>query len=300
MDNQLQIFDINCADPVFKCNLSPTKRSKDGLKGILSCIAFNPDYSGIYSVGSFSGGIGLFDERNHDCFVILDSLVEKKRKGVSAIQFSPCGHYLFSRYRESTVPAIECWDIRNSQKVLYKLALPPRPIGTVVKQFTRKSNQRLGFAIDRGLLAAGFHDGRVGIWNLYQSNELESNSINNNLKHVKEPWTPELVCILDPWETKEYSLACHSVNFTPDQSPSLMTLGPHDVLEELNDLMSGVSLVCHFQERVFPASLSDEDEEDEDVDVTFMKADKKKRIMDRYSRGLTVVYRSKSKESETR
>ena len=254
MDNNFQVFDINYRDPIVNTNLSPTRKSKAGLKGILSCISFNPDYSGIYAVGSFSGGIGLYDERNNDCFFILDSTsFSKKRKGVSSLSFSPCGNYLYSRYRESTSPGIQVWDIRSSKKVVRELVLAPRsstgPQPPPLSLSGGKSNQRLGFSVDRetGLVAAGFHDGRVGVWGLDEEKEVYE---------------------FDVWKDKKYSVACHSVHLLDSTSPALSYVSKsRRILEmegqETRSLRSAssapLSLACFFQERVFLDNDQDED-----------------------------------------
>lgn len=40
-------------------------------KGIISCLAFNPDFSGLYAAGSYSQSIGLYDESNNEMLYLL-------------------------------------------------------------------------------------------------------------------------------------------------------------------------------------------------------------------------------------
>jgi len=41
------------------------------IAGIISCLAFNPDRSGLYAAGSYSQTIGLYDESNNELCCIL-------------------------------------------------------------------------------------------------------------------------------------------------------------------------------------------------------------------------------------
>ena len=51
---------------------SKTKRSKIGQRGIISCIAFNPDYSGMYAAGSYANTIGIYSELDGDLLCMLE------------------------------------------------------------------------------------------------------------------------------------------------------------------------------------------------------------------------------------
>ncbi|CAG8512173.1 15438_t:CDS:10 [Dentiscutata erythropus] len=113
---------------------TPTRKSKEGQKGVISYLAFNPDRSGLYAAGSYSQSIGLYDERNNELLFLLRGTLNEPIGGVTQVQFSPDGHYLFSTSRRNN--SICCWDIRNSGEVLYRL------------QRQGDTNQRLSFDID--------------------------------------------------------------------------------------------------------------------------------------------------------
>ena len=116
------------------------RKAKDGLKGIISSISFNPDHSGIFAVGSFSGEIGIYDER--DCSLLDLKYLET---GVSQIEFSKNGKLMISASRKSN--EILVWDLRNTGQVLFSLP--------------RNTNQRLRFSLDSSgkLLGTGDIDG---------------------------------------------------------------------------------------------------------------------------------------------
>lgn len=122
-----------------KISTTTCRKSKDGLKGIISCISFNPDYSGILAVGTFSGEIGIYDERDYS---LLD--LKYVKSGVSQIEFSKDGKLMITASRKSD--EILVWDLRNTGQVLFSL---PR------NGFT---NQRLKFSINSSGTCLGTGD----------------------------------------------------------------------------------------------------------------------------------------------
>jgi WD40 repeat protein len=53
---------------------SSTRKAPDGQKGIISCLIFNPDFSGAFAAGSYSNSIGIYVENNPDCVLQLKNL----------------------------------------------------------------------------------------------------------------------------------------------------------------------------------------------------------------------------------
>lgn len=94
-----------------------TLSTKDiGAKGIVSCLAFNPDYSGLVAAGSYSGLVGLYTEGDRG----VVSVLEGHRGGVTQALFTPDGNYLFTGARKEN--DILCWDIRNTSRVVMRLS----------------------------------------------------------------------------------------------------------------------------------------------------------------------------------
>jgi len=124
---------------------SKTRRSREGQRGIISCIDFSPDYSGLYAAGSFAGSTGLYVENTPGLIALLGG----HTGGVTQVRFSHDGLYLFTAARCDG--RILLWDARNTCEVLASFE---RRAGT---------NQRIGFdlsADSRGLITAS-QDGRV-------------------------------------------------------------------------------------------------------------------------------------------
>lgn len=130
-DRCVRVFDVS--RPGRQCDVRPTcktKRSRDGLRGLLSCFAFAPDYPDLYACGSFSGTTGLYDERDPSHLIVE---LEAHGGGVTQLSFSHDGTMLYSAARRDD--QIRCWDIRSTCRVLatFRRAAP--------------TNQKIGFEL---------------------------------------------------------------------------------------------------------------------------------------------------------
>ncbi|KAI7856565.1 WD40-repeat-containing domain protein [Circinella umbellata] len=142
----IEIFDVQRPGQVSqKIPTIPQKRTKEGQKGIISCLDFSPDYAGLYAAGSYSHNVGIYDETTNDLCLKLTGI----KTGVTQVKFSNDGSQLFTVCRVSNV--ISCWDIRNTTDVLYDL---PRP---------GQTSQRIAFDIDPSgkVLTTGDQSGNI-------------------------------------------------------------------------------------------------------------------------------------------
>jgi WD40 repeat protein len=117
---------------------TPSKRSKDRHKGIVSCMDFAPDGSGLFAVGAFSSYVGIYDERSME----LAWLMTTQGTGVTQVKFTADSLHLLTASRHDD--AIRMWDIRNTGDMV--CAWP------CVK---RDTNQRVYFDLKDGMLATG-------------------------------------------------------------------------------------------------------------------------------------------------
>ncbi|KAH7698530.1 WD repeat containingantisense to TP53-like protein, partial [Aphelenchoides avenae] len=101
-----------------------------GQKAILSCFAMCPTFDGVYAVGSFAGNVGLYSDRTDSC----DCLFPTRNEGVTLMEYSADGNYLYVGYRKDSV--IQCFDLRFPGQVLHNLERPAT------------TNQRIFFQID--------------------------------------------------------------------------------------------------------------------------------------------------------
>src|SRR5690554_538703 len=169
----------------------PTRKSKKGQKGVISCLAFNPDQSDLYAAGSYLKTIGLYDSRAEELLLLLrdkshrphhrqrgkkgnvtapgpdnetqqDQPASPPMGGLTQVQFTPDGLYLYSASRQD--PFIRCWDIRNTAHVLHRLERPGE-----------QTNQRISFDIstDGRWLTTGDMNGDISIFDLTNPSDAE-------------------------------------------------------------------------------------------------------------------------------
>lgn len=92
-ENMIQVFDTSRpgSTAVSKISTTPTRKSRMGQKGIISSLAFSPDYSGLLAAGSYSKNIGLYDTSSGEiCSVLggLDGGVTQVRRSSKHIKSS--------------------------------------------------------------------------------------------------------------------------------------------------------------------------------------------------------------------
>ncbi|KAL3895245.1 MAG: hypothetical protein SGCHY_004816 [Lobulomycetales sp.] len=156
-DSRLEIWNVD--RPGYDKISLPTRQKYDdkggGQSGIISCLEFNPDHSGLFACGSFSGSVGLYDQSSPSLIASLTSL-----GGVVQTTFSPDGTRLYTSSRKSD--EIRCWDIRNTGRMLDQTLIRPG-----------MTNQRLRFAVDPEsgrFLASGDTRGNLDIFDLQDFN----------------------------------------------------------------------------------------------------------------------------------
>jgi hypothetical protein len=89
-------------------------------KGMISSIESNPDYSGLFAIGTLSGDLSLYDERalNSSSTSPSSFLTVKNQSpyGISQLKWSTCGNYLFVNCRKNDY--LYCYDVRNQKKAV--------------------------------------------------------------------------------------------------------------------------------------------------------------------------------------
>ncbi|EDO39943.1 predicted protein, partial [Nematostella vectensis] len=145
-NKMVRVFDTN--RPGRECEERPTVVKKNGQSGLISCIAFCPDHSGLYALGSYSKSVGIYSDSDGELLCLLQGQVG----GVTHVLFSPDGSKLYSGGRKDE--EILCWDIRNPGVILCRL----------VRSVT--TNQRIYFDLDMSgrYLVSGGGNGTVTCW----------------------------------------------------------------------------------------------------------------------------------------
>ncbi|TCD60083.1 hypothetical protein EIP91_010768 [Steccherinum ochraceum] len=168
-EDAIEVFDLHRPGEGQRLHTTPSKRSKDGLKGIISSLAFASEISsGVYAAGSLnpspvtSSNVALFSESTGETPLMF---VGDERDSGFGVMFNPVRPYsLFASFRRHSF--LYCWDIRGDVSVpVQKLALPP---ATESDGHHGATNQRLRFDIDFGgkLLGVGDHGGHISLFDL--------------------------------------------------------------------------------------------------------------------------------------
>lgn len=137
----IRIFDVESPG----ATSSSQRRSKGGM---VSALAFNPDYSGAYAVGTYARAITICVEGDEPPALELQAL----DFDVTCVRWSPDGVCLWAGGRHCD--DVVCWDLRHTRGEL----------GRVQRRLS--SNQRMAFDLDAwgAHLVTGTQDGRVLVY----------------------------------------------------------------------------------------------------------------------------------------
>ncbi|KAF8655612.1 hypothetical protein AX16_002994 [Volvariella volvacea WC 439] len=193
-EDAIEVFDVSRPGKGLRLHTVPSKKSKDGLKGLLSSIAFTPSYespsSDLFAVGSLSpvqgGNIAIFNNDHESISPGQDGKTLNgtdvvninpmmfvgggPRAGVSQLQFNPMRpHILYASFRRHL--DIYAWDLRSN--VDHPIEILTRPNSSDTSMGTSISeriwtNQRMRFDIELSgrLLGVGDQLGIVSIFDL--------------------------------------------------------------------------------------------------------------------------------------
>ncbi|KAG8795584.1 hypothetical protein FRC12_012323 [Ceratobasidium sp. 428] len=149
-EDAIEVFDVHHPGAEgTRLHTVPTKKSRDGLRGIVSALGFAPDWSGLYAAGSYSGGIAMYTEET-------SARAQGWLEGVEGgIRFNPTQpHLVHAAFRHTST--IATWDIRN----------PAEPV-SLYDRGKVQTNQRLWFDVssDGRWLVAGDESGTMTVLN---------------------------------------------------------------------------------------------------------------------------------------
>ena len=131
----IRVFDTSRPGrPAASRALCKNRADRTGQRGVVSCMAFNPDWSGLYAVGTYARNIWVYDDRS--AAPVLSFENAHSGGGVTQVQWCPDGRTLCSGARTDSDIAI--WDVRGGSNHA-RLATLSRECVT---------NQRISFDID--------------------------------------------------------------------------------------------------------------------------------------------------------
>lgn len=146
----IRVFDVSRPGRSYETVVTYKKR-QEGLPGMVSCLAFTPSDPGLFAAGSYSGLVGVYHLGGHDLVCVLHG----HQGGVTQVQFSPDGHYLYTGARRD--PHMWCWDVRFTSSAVY-----------CMQRDTQETNQKIQFDIEpcgRHLITGG-EKGAVKVFDL--------------------------------------------------------------------------------------------------------------------------------------
>jgi WD40 repeat protein len=144
---------VACVEKVMQKSGSKMKSKLFGQTGLISCLAFNSQYMGMYAAGSYDKTVGLYDEDQENLQLLLEG---HHRGGITQVKFSTNGILLFSGARKDDT--ICCWDIRNTIEPLFLFDIERKV----------KTNQKIIFDVDifNQYLITGSDNGQIWVFDL--------------------------------------------------------------------------------------------------------------------------------------
>ncbi|KAJ2803375.1 hypothetical protein H4R20_002922 [Coemansia guatemalensis] len=156
--NHLARFDVQQPGlPVDLASTSPSRRSRDGMKGIVSCLAPVPGSAstGMLACASFGGQIGLVHSAADLSGMTVWRMPEEYRcSGITELKWAPGGVHLWAASRQSSY--IVAWDIRDLRG----------PCATVPRACSTQQRMSFDFDATGTHLVAGETDGSVTFHNI--------------------------------------------------------------------------------------------------------------------------------------
>ncbi|GJE98645.1 WD40 repeat domain-containing protein [Phanerochaete sordida] len=186
-EDAIEVFDVHVPGEGTRLHTTPTKKSRDGLKGIVSALAFSPDTtSGVYAAGTLSpsapssSNIALFSEATGEVPAMFLGDERPGRYGVRAsvnqLRFNPMRPYLlYASFRRHDT--IYSWDVRGDVtkpiQTFVQTGSGHSGDGRTAKQRRQATNQRLRFDVDiaGNWLGVGDFDGEVSLFDLTSVSE---------------------------------------------------------------------------------------------------------------------------------
>ncbi|EGN94812.1 hypothetical protein SERLA73DRAFT_187874 [Serpula lacrymans var. lacrymans S7.3] len=162
-EDAIEIFDVHRPGEGTRLPTTPSKKTKEGLKGIISSIAFSSSYD-TYAAGSlspsssFAENIALFSEASNEPVMYVGADI---RASVTQLMFNPTKpHMLYAAFRRQS--SIYAWDLRGNTSTPLRLSNPSS------SNKSGLTNQKIRFDVDLAgrRLGVGGQDGNVSLFDL--------------------------------------------------------------------------------------------------------------------------------------
>ncbi|EAU87882.2 guanyl nucleotide binding protein [Coprinopsis cinerea okayama7 len=177
-EDTIEIFDVNRpGSEGTRLPTTPSKKSKDGLKGIISSLAFSTLYGAddtLFAAGTLTprpDNIGLWVESQE---AMVMSVGGGPRAGVVQMQFNPYRpHILYATYRGIANNLIYSWDIRSNVHSPLRIfdARPLDSSGNPTPVPISMRNQKMHFGLDvvGRYMGVGNSNGEIAVFDLQKA-----------------------------------------------------------------------------------------------------------------------------------
>ncbi|KAF8170578.1 hypothetical protein BJ912DRAFT_861136, partial [Pholiota molesta] len=238
-EDAIEVFDLSRPGEGTRISTTPNKKSKDGLKGIISALAFSPSYTAeeaFYAAGSFTPtahNIALFSDAQAEPLMYVGG---GPRAGVTQLRFNPMQpHILYAGYRGHASGLIYSWDIRANVDAPLEIFRKSSSATLTSEGGTQRTNQRMHFEVDVAgrLLSVGDQDGSISVFELRGGDALEDAGLSSSML---EPSDDDLALdakvTLPKLRFKAHEDAVGSVAFHPFKSILLSASGSRHFLDD--------------------------------------------------------------------
>ncbi|KAI6042310.1 hypothetical protein EDC04DRAFT_2878535 [Pisolithus marmoratus] len=231
----IEIFDVHRPGEGERLHTRPSKKSKEGLKGIVSALSLSP--TGTYfAAGTLTpaspaaDNIALYDVSDNMQVLSVGGIRTRESGGVVQLMFSPTDeHSLYAAFRRS--PCVWTWDLRNASTPVCRFG--PVPIGgtpesndwnydTDVLRYDQ-TNQKIHFDIECGgrWMGRGNQVGNIEIYDLHANHQLAETTMGEMSGFRTENSSVNVIQPIQ--EFKAHADAIGSVTFYPVQ-PALLSV----------------------------------------------------------------------------
>ncbi|KAJ3031325.1 UNVERIFIED_CONTAM: hypothetical protein HDU68_005067 [Siphonaria sp. JEL0065] len=161
MDGKIAIFDISIqgANPISYLSTTPTRKSNQGQKGILSHLSTSPIHPSLVLAGSYSKSFAIYDTTCNESVALINGI---PGTGVTQVEFGVDGNSIHVASRKSGT--IQTFDARKLGS------------GVAVLEMERDgfTNQRISFSqsADGRVLVSGDRMGNVCVFDLMDGGKL--------------------------------------------------------------------------------------------------------------------------------
>lgn len=239
-EDAIEVFDVSYPGEGIRLPTTPSKKSKDGLKGIISALAFSPSQgSDFYAAGSLSptlSNIAMFSEARGEPVMFVGG---GPRASITQLHFNPTmPHILYAAYRRHE--AIYSWDLRANVDAPIHIYRDSNTEG--------RTNQRIRFDIDSSgrWMSTGNQRGDIYMFDLH-------NDVANSTGEASP--ASDLRVVHPTMEFDAHNDAIGSVAFHPLRSTLISASGSRHFHPEDDD-------------NIHSETSSDSDESGEDDDGT--------------------------------